>query len=550
MLDGLNRFSKNPVNLDISRSKFDRSHGYKTTFKAGDIIPVYLDEVLPGDTFKLKESYLTRLLTPVVPTMDNCFIDFYFFFVPNRLCVVDEGDEKLWQQICGENTKGFWAQTTEKFVPTFQNSNLFVERYSLAEYFGLPCKIDNAGAGVISLDGLIKAPFVAYQLIYNRWFRDENTQAPVDIYNDQAITTLRQANKFHDYFTSALPAPQKGSSVELPLGTTAPLVTGPNYLIGSDGVVLGYSKASGPAYRPIVTLNPDGQGVQNVKTLAQGSGSSPSAGFPVDTTNLYADLSNATAATVNAVRQAFAIQRMFEKEARGGSRYFETLKIHFGTAPSDSVLQEPEYLGGFRDPINIQQVLQTSGTNADGYLGFAGAYSNSSNVHNCFTKSFTEFGYVLGVAVVRNMQSYCQGVNRMWFRNRKFDFYYPVFSNLGEQAIYNDELFVDGTHITGKNSGVFGYQEAWSEYRYKPSIVCGAFSVWSGDKSALPYTYVNDFASRPVLNSDFMKQDSSNIGRTLVKTDTKDQFLIDVFFNVECTRPMPVYSIPGLIDHH
>uniref|UniRef100_A0AAU8BAG2 Major capsid protein n=1 Tax=Dulem virus 197 TaxID=3145674 RepID=A0AAU8BAG2_9VIRU len=575
-LDGLNRFAKAPQDRLKSRSRFDRSHQHKTTIKSGALVPIFLDEVLPGDTFDLETSFVIRGLTPIVPVMDNSFIDIFYFFVPNRLCIQSsltsissDPDKKDWERICGVNFDSYWAperETTAKRRPV-----ALIEPMSVANYFGLPV---NLTSGTTIGEAVLYAPFVAYNLIWNEFFRDQNTQAPVPIWNyglssagvinqtsNETFSSLGAGglaygargsclpvNKFHDYFTSCLPAPQRGDSTELYLDGIADVVgTNRFHFVGTEyqfeTETMDFN-ASG--FHALGLVGEAGDSVGRLATFPGLLHQSGSDGLA--RSNLVADLSTVTYANVNQLRQAFAIQRMLEKDARGGSRYIELLKTHFDVSIRDDVLQRPEYLGGKRQPLNVTQVLQTSATGSDSPLGNTGAFSNTSGHNKSFLKSFKEYGYIIGVACVRTMQSYSQGIPRLFRRHRRFDWYWPTFANLGEQAVYKSELYFGNDPSSFET--VFGYQEAWAEYRYKPSLVTGQLAPDSNDASYLPWTYTTDFDGAPTLNSDFMKQPSTNVAQTLAYTDANLQYICDFYFNLKCTREMPIYSIPGLIDHH
>lgn len=548
-------FAVNPTNLDITRSKFTRPSQHKTTFNTGDLIPIYVDEILPGDTAIMDMAALIRMSTPIYPVMDNAFADFYFFFVPNRLTW------EHWKQFNGENDTTFWEQEVEYEVPQTTSPTGGWEKGTIADYMGIPTKIEG-----LSINSL---PFRAYCLIYNEWFRDENLKQPAMVNTDDttqtgsngdnAITDAQlggkplKAAKYPDYFTTALPQPQKGPDILLPLGSTAPITGGLMAGKGMQtGVIYGHertgSRVSGGTGNNIweggwVSTS----GTTSSEPIKMTNGLEIKEGDATFKNDLIVDLSQATGATVNMLRQAFAIQRLYEKDARGGTRYTEIIRSHFGVLSPDARQQRPEYLGGTRIPININQVVQQSATDEVTPQGNVAAYSLTSMSKHTFSKSFTEHGLIIGLCVVRTDHTYQQGIERMFSRRKRFDYYWPSLANIGEQAILNKEIYAQGTDA---DEEAFGYQEAWAEYRYKPNRVSGAFR--SNYQTTLDsWHYADYYTEQPILGSTWIDETRANMNRTIaVQDQLEDQFIADFYFNNTMVRPMPVYSIPGLIDHH
>lgn len=558
LIDANSYFSTYKSDLERPRSRFDRSSSIKTSFNVGDLVPFYLDEVLPGDTFDVETSFVTRLQTLITPPMDDLFLDMYYFFVPSRLCWTH------WKEFMGESTSS-WTSDVEYQVPqlTFSKSDKTVLQKSLLDYFGVPINPD----GVLSISRL---PINAYNLIWNEWFRDENLQDEVlvdiddgnvefDKNNSAKGGALLKVNKLHDYFTSALPQPQKGDDVTISsLFGDIPVVTRKDNSNRSS-VPLSFHFAGQPQTQFTQGLgydiamkgnSPLLPGLKNSYATISPKGYSTidTSEFPSDLDlvpdNLFADAANSNYLTVNSLRLAFATQQMLETDARSGSRYIELLRGHFGVISPDGRLQRPELLSANRTRINVHQIVQQS-ESGETPLGTTAAMSLTSNTDNSFTKSFTEHGYVIGVMCARYNHTYQQGLQRMWSRKNRLDYYFPVLANIGEQPIYSREIYYDNDGF-GSLDNVFGYQEAWADYRYKTSIVTG--EMRSGINNSLQSWHFADYyAQKPTLSSEWIQEDKTNVDRTLAVTSTlADQIFGDFYVKNLTTRVMPVHSIPGL----
>lgn len=535
------RFSDAPA-MYMRRTKFDRSHVYKTTFDSGKLIPVFVDEVLPGDTCRLNVRYFSRLATPVKPIMDNIYLDWFFFFVPNRLVW------NHWQNFCFEQEDP--DDSTDYVCPTTSLVGKADDTLhgvgTLWDYFGLPTGLSNTISGINAL------PFRGVYLIWNEWFRDENLQKSVkiqkgdtnEVFDGSRVSEQPEwlqgipetylpcppRGKRHDYFTSALPWTQKGPGVSIGLAGTAPVEA-------SNPSVTNYFTPA--TFGPTDNVDVGGGALRfpNPSTYEPLS-------LHLDSFGLYANLDESNIFTINSLRTAFQMQKFYERLARGGSRYTEVLRSFFGVVSPDARLQRPEFLGSFTKMMNINPIAQTSSTNDTTPQGNLSAYGVTGAKFHGFTKSFVEHGYVFGFCCARADLTYQQGINRMWTRSTVYDWYWPTFAHLGEQAILLKEIYATGD--TEQDNSVFGYQERYAEYRYKPSVICGKFR--SNIKGNLDVWHLSQyFETAPKLNPEFIEEDVP-IGR-IIAVPSEPQFLIDIGFKYTTVRPMPMFGTPGLVDH-
>ena len=514
--------------VSVQRSRFNRDSSVKLSFDVGDVIPYYVDEVLPGDTFSVRTSKVVRLQTLITPMMDNLYLDFYWFYVPSRLCWIH------WQELMGENTAAAWAPTIEYEVPQITAPLADPEdeedpggwaQGTIADYMGIPTGIP--GLSVSAL------PIRAYALIMDQWFRDQNLSDPLNIPIDDAnvvgsngdtdLTDVAKggmpykASKYHDYFTSCLPAPQKGADVTIPIGEAGrlpvyayddftPLADMPKSGVSTNPIPMaGYYETGGSQQRVITMVG--GDAAKHAAYSAAGQLGTVSKFAPA---NLWAAQDAlAQAASINQLRMAYQMQRLLERDARGGTRYIELIRSHFGVTSPDARLQRPEYLGGSRVPININQVVQTSATDSVSPQGTVAAQSLTTDSHSDYTKSFVEHGYVIGLCVARYEHTYQQGLHRMWSRRGRYDYYWPVLAHIGEQAVRNQEIYADGS---ATDTEVFGYQEAWAEYRYMPNRVAG--EMRSSATTPLDVWHLADkYAALPSLSDVWIKESKANVDR-------------------------------------
>lgn len=548
----VSRFSLSPQ-VNIERSTFNMNHNLKTSANVGDLIPLTCIECVPGDEFQVRTSKVLRLQTLITPVMENLYFDVYYFFVPSRLVW------NHWRELMGQNSDSAWIPQNQYSVPQLKAPSGGWNIGTIADYFGIPTGVSN-----LSVNAL---PFRAYALICDEWFRDQNNSQPLNIpVTDSDVTGVNsgsyvtdtakgglpfKAARYADVFSTSLPAPQKAPSVNLPLGDNAPVYPHPTERVYADGDTVRYWQLMGYMDNNNIyhdnttarTLNVSASGA--LKSYTVPSGSTAVNEFPIYN-NLFADLSAATATTINDLRTAFQIQRLFEKDALGGTRYTEVIRAHFGVVSPDARLQRPEYLGGNRFPLNVQQVTQTSSTDAVTPQGNLAGFSVTADVNFDFSKGFTEHGYIIGLGVARYEHSYQQGIERMWSRKLRFDFYWPTLAHLGNMAVLNKEIYATGTSADDQ---VFGYQEAWYDYRYKPNRITGEMRS-AANGSLDSWHFADYYQSQPYLSDAWIREDPSNVDRALaVSSSVANQIFGDIYFEVKATRPMPLYSVPGLIDH-
>lgn len=563
LINSNDRFSVNPTNIrGVQRSKFDMSHSIKTTFNVGDLVPFDVMEILPGDTFNVETNTLTRIQTLLTPIMDDLYLDVYYFFVPNRLVW------EHWKEFNGENTKSAWYPTTTYTIPQILIKSNASLSGSILDYMGVPTNTVSSSQNGYSL-GVNSLPVRAYNLIWNEWFRDQNLQDPILVSTNDSNTyyspdrsysggAVLKVNKYHDYFTSALPSPQKGPDVTISMLGNDKLpvfadIDSHSYSNRGLEFTQTNGRPSGHGYYDLIISPPNAVGgTSYVQGKINNSPTNSDDMIGISPSNLWADINGTSVATINELRLAFATQQLYELDARGGTRYVEIIKSHFGVTSPDARQQRPELLSYQHLPISVNQVVQQSGTTDTSALGDIAGLSVTADSSKGFVKSFTEHGYVIGLCCARYKHSYQQGINRMWSRRTRFDYYWPVFANIGEQPILNKEIYHNYSLSKSndlqqnENDEVFGYQEAWAEYRYIPNRVSG--EMRSNYKQPLDAWHLADeYSSLPKLSSDWIEESHITFDRVLaVGSELSAQLFMDIFLKIEATRPMPMYSVPGL----
>lgn len=534
-----NFFGNTPLNK-LPRSAFTMTPKLLTTMNTGEITPIFLKEIIPGETITMDMASAIRMSTPVFPVMDDAMIDVYYFFVPNRIV------HEHWPQFMGEDKTYDYEATPEYEVPYIKAPDKGWKKGTIADYYGIPINIPDLKANAL--------PFRGYCEIVNEWFRDQNLANKLMVNYDDTIldgandgdeievTQLGakpyKAAKFHDLFTSCLPYPQKGPDVIMPFAGLAPVVLGDTFTPENTSGMTMYEKLN-PTFKRYVANDGSGMGLANTGTNAGTNYLTPN--------NLYADLKVSEGTTINDFRNAMAVQKYYELLSRGGSRYREIIRSMFGVTSPDARMQIPEYLGGFRDYINMDQVIQTSETTENSPQGNVAAYSLTNTYNSLFTKSFTEHGYLHGLAVIRTNHTYQQGLEKHWSKRNLFDYYFPVFANIGEQPVLNKEIYAQGTK---EDEEVFGYQEPWYEHRYMPNRVTGAFRSTYTEGTLDSWHYGDHYKECPRLSKEWLEETKENMDRTLAVTSAvEDQFLCDIKFIVTSVVPLPIHSTPGFNGH-